>query len=213
MNPLIGVIDWVFPDLASGCETPGHLELTLDCVEIIPIEVRRRDKVRNERLRHLTPADPEFMQKMTEIVQQLETETDPSLNEVVEVMYKKTFLLPNDTSISLGEDPKEEPRGFGLCADRTDIDTFSWEWFNVKSTGQAEKLHETGTISFETAKTPCGVEITHMIFETDVSLRIKRSDAGVGAKPEWRINVLQGSEIYWPSLVDGTVTPNGFIAR
>jgi len=30
--------------------------------------------------------------------------------------------------------------------------------------------------------------------------------------PLWRLNIRAGSEIYWPSLVDGQVVPNGFIA-
>lgn len=99
--------------------------------------------------------------------------------------------------------PEEDYGGFGLTGNRDDLETFSWEWFNVQRPGHATKLQESGELSFDKRKTPNGTEINHMLFLTDVSIRVSRRNDP--CKTEWRIKIFKGSVIDWPTLVNGKV--------
>jgi len=96
--------------------------------------------------------------------------------------------------------------GFGLFGERDDVKTFSWDWFDVDRPGHANKLQESGALSFETNKTSIGTEISRMHFLKDVSIRIDRLGQKDPVEPAWRIKILKGSEIIWPK-VDSQLLP------
>jgi hypothetical protein len=115
------------------------------------------------------------------------------------------FLLDyaEATSMTLGE------TGFGITAERDDLPTFCWEWFTVRNPTLATKLQETGELGIRYGKTGVGYELVRMEFRTDVSLRVNPDTDAPEAAPRWRVLILKGSVINWPSLVKGKVVPNG----
>ncbi len=125
--------------------------------------------------------------------------------------YQKSIRLDDDFSISYCEHPGKWTSGFGLTAGRTNEQLFCWEWFIVTGPDSAVKLQEAGEIHFVKAKTACGHEITYMKFKTDVSMRLMVPGRVQKYEPRWRVTLLKGSEIYWPSLIRGKLNANGFI--
>jgi hypothetical protein len=99
-------------------------------------------------------------------------------------------------------DRRTDHSGFGLTGARDDERTFSWDWFVVDRHGHATKLQESGELSFDSKKTPNGIEINHMQFLTDVSIRVERWGQECPTDPTWRIKIFKGSEITWPVLAD-----------
>jgi len=170
-----------------------------------------------ERMGALRPATPdtEQIKRIVEEVEKLD-----EAKEVVSTLYEKSIQLSPTYVLSFADNPAQHPiMGFGLSGDIGRLPkgveacrlTSSWEWFNVVSAGKAAKLQESGELSFEQAETACGEEIVRMVFETDVSIRIKKQRSAKTDEPAWRIRVLRGSEICWPSLVGGEIVSNGFI--
>ncbi|MFI5385986.1 MAG: hypothetical protein ACHQ50_07680 [Fimbriimonadales bacterium] len=92
--------------------------------------------------------------------------------------------------------------GFGMVVKRDDTATFCWEWFHVDKPGHATKLQETGELAFSVTK--AGL-IARTSFLTDVSIRVNPMSDAPGANPKWRVKILKGSTITWPSLVNGKV--------
>lgn len=116
----------------------------------------------------------------------------------------KQILLSDSFSFSLADgvdSPKTESGdGFGLTGTRDVGDKlFSWDWFVVDGKGHAKKLQESGEIAYKCKRRGIGSEITRTEFLTDVSIRVQRMNDGPGAKPTWRIKILKGSTIQWPS--------------
>jgi hypothetical protein len=90
--------------------------------------------------------------------------------------------------------------GFGLTGRRDDQPTFGWDWFEVDREGHATKLQESGELAFDIKTTSVGAEISRMEFLTDVSLRVSPMKQDLDSqKPAWRIKILKGSSIAWPS--------------
>jgi hypothetical protein len=114
------------------------------------------------------------------------------------------YVLTRDGMGGSGE-RKIDHGSFGLTGERDDVKTFSWDWFEVRQPGHATKLQESGELSFDTKKTPNGTEINHMVFLTDVSIRVCRESDDHPLNPTWRIKIFKGSAITWPVLVDGEV--------
>jgi hypothetical protein len=112
-------------------------------------------------------------------------------------------------SFALSVTPKWDPsRGFGLVALKSDDEElFSWDWFHVDRRGHAVKLQESGERSFSTGRTDSGIDIIRTEFLTDVSLRLAKLKE-LPCNLRWRIRILAGSVIYWPSLVHHVVLPN-----
>jgi hypothetical protein len=137
---------------------------------------------------------------------------DVSIESVGQGMMKKQISLSDHFRLVCAEIPKSNANdlvGFGLSPDRDDKGTFSWEWFNVDRTGHGRKIQEEGEINFQQRKTANGWEIILMEFPTDISCRMIEFNAGANPlKPQWRLNILKGSTITWPSLVNGQVVAN-----
>jgi hypothetical protein len=125
--------------------------------------------------------------------------------------YQKDIPLSQGFLLELSEQGQEDSgqgSGFGLAGKRADGGTLSWEWFVVDKPGHAKKLQEGGELNFKQAKTQNGTEIIQTDFPTDISLRVAKFPGGSILKPEWRIKILKGSSIRWPSLVKGKVVEN-----
>jgi hypothetical protein len=89
--------------------------------------------------------------------------------------------------------------GFGLVIEHRSLRTFCWEWFN----------QETGELTFDAKKVGSRWEISRTDFLTDVTFRVKLYETdGYESDPKWRITILKGSYVNWPSLVGDTVIPN-----
>jgi hypothetical protein len=86
----------------------------------------------------------------------------------VKTMYDKKIELGSHFSFSLADSADKDyitdGRGFGLTARRDDERSFAWDWFVVDRFGHANKLQESGELSFDTKKTPNGTEINRMEF-------------------------------------------------
>jgi TonB family protein len=124
----------------------------------------------------------------------------------------KTIQLTKEFAIEMAEFPVAnvtDKTGFGIAARKTDIQSFSWEWFNIQDSRHAAKLQESGELGIELKQVDSYWEITRTDFTTDVSLRIIRLGTDPpGSPPYWRINISKGSSITWPSVVGGRVVPN-----
>ena len=126
--------------------------------------------------------------------------------------FPKKIDLNRDFYFQIAEYPEADPAdttGFGLVIEHRNLHTFNWEWFNVDRDRHATKLQETGEIAFDTQKVGAQWEITRTEFLTDVEFRVKLYDSNsTQSILKWRVTILKGSYMNWPSLVGDTVTLN-----
>jgi len=81
--------------------------------------------------------------------------------------------------------------------------------FTIDREEHATKLQETGELNFDAKKVDSRWEISRTDFLTDVTFRVKLYETdGHKSYPKWRITILKGSYVSWPSLVGDTVIPN-----
>jgi len=216
MTDCVARLEWEAVDLSSGAKDGGLAEILLGDVVIVKHEISKGERMLNTRMAELHAAN-----MMPDDIQNIRDECfqDPSATEVAETWYHKSLQLSEDYYVGYSEHPSTSGYvGFGFGSGIGKIPnspacklTFSWDWFNVTSPGVAVKLQESGGLEFEQHDLATGPEITHMVFKTDVSLRIFRMGASIPTKPDWRILVREGSEIFWPSLVDRTLVSNGSV--
>ncbi len=118
------------------------------------------------------------------------------------IYFRKSICLTGPFSFSIDEHPGRtlaDVKGFGLKAERDDVQSFSWEWFNVVSPTEAVKLQEEGKLAVEIAQAPKGWEVLRTEFLTDVSLRITRFDGDPVKEPSTRVTIRKGSWVEWPA--------------
>jgi TonB family protein len=124
----------------------------------------------------------------------------------------KTIKLTDEFVVEMAEFPTPaltSITGFGITGRRLDIQSFSWEWFNVQDSKHASKLQEGGELGIDLKQVNGDWEITRTEFMTDVSLRIIRMGVDPpGSPPYWRIHIFKGSTITWPSIANGKVFSN-----
>jgi len=123
----------------------------------------------------------------------------------------KTLRLNNQFTLEMAEYPsakKSGKSGFGLVVRRSDVLTFSWEWFVVKTDLRAEKLQEIGELGIDLTQVGTEWEVTRTEFLTDVSFRVSRMNVDQPGNFSWRVTIFKGSTITWPSLVNGRVVAN-----
>jgi hypothetical protein len=217
MDEFVARINWEGLEVATGRLEGGELLCGLDEIVIARREITMRDRMLQERMLALGPKLIRDQEEFGRIVKEIEA--DPKAKEVVAEWFQKSIQLSPNYNFGYSEHPENIPTvGFGLSGDLGPVTTeptcsrtFSWDWFNVTVPGKASKIQESGEISFQQSATSCGQEIVRMIFETDVSIRIMRQETAMTRQPDWRIRLLAGSEIWWPSLVDGQNVANGFM--
>lgn len=124
-----------------------------------------------------------------------------------QVRYKETIALSDHFALSRPVNPEPTSKdllGFGLTLERDDVDTFSWEWFNIDSPTQATKLQEGGVLGIKIAKTPAGYDIVRTDFQSYIGMRA--ADANNNSMVDrWRAVISKGSSIAWPVLKDGQI--------
>jgi hypothetical protein len=68
-------------------------------------------------------------------------------------------------------------------------------------------LQEKGELAFDIKKVDSNWEITRTEFLTDVTFRVNVvMSNGPQDNPKWRVTILKGSYMDWPSLIGDTVT-------
>lgn len=214
MSEIVARIIWDAFDSESGDRAEGVRLVMLDEVSIVERHVSAWEKDLNERLARMRKRLPRLLQTF---LTTRKLKAGKLSSEIAETWYQKCIQLSDRYHVGYSEHPRPNNRGFGLHAGLGPITTegchrtFSWDWFTIAGPGEAQKLQESGLIRFESAETPCGPEIGQMRFESDVSLRIFEPPNIRVTEPKWRVNLRAGTEIRWPSLIDGVVVANGYI--
>ena len=134
----------------------------------------------------------------------IETIESPHTN-----LVSKWIPLTDAFSLGLSTRRPTDPAigGFAFAGSKSDLQTFSWDWFKVDGPDHATKLQESGELRFALAN-PCVLwEIVETEFLTDISIRIVRFGAENPVNStSWRIEILRGSHVRWPCVVDGRVS-------
>lgn len=130
------------------------------------------------------------------------------------VFYNKRIDLEQGFYLELFVTPKKSQSdvdGFGFVAGRARERTFSWEWFNIDGKSHATKLQEQGSLEISVKEINGCWEVVTTTFLSDISFRIDLENYGRSRNSElrWRVNIRQGSAIFWPSLVGEKVLSNG----
>jgi hypothetical protein len=112
-----------------------------------------------------------------------------------EIHWSKSLQL--EGGFSVGGSIYREPQvtGFGLWA-RHSACGFSWEWFNASASGHFKKLQESGQLSVTYRNVGSMKEISEIVFDTDVSLRLNESQDI--HRDTHRILVKKGSVLKFP---------------
>ena len=116
--------------------------------------------------------------------------------------FRKRIRLDGPFQFAIDEHPDksaEDLKGFALMGIHDEVQTYSWEWFNVTSTTEATKIQEEGRISIKVGETVCGWEVVRTEFLTDVSLRLTRFFGDPTLEPFWRVMIRKGSWVSWPA--------------
>lgn len=125
------------------------------------------------------------------------------------VMIGKEIRLNEDFALALSFGLKDElESGFGFTGTNLKVHSFSWEWFVVDAPGHAYKLQEEGELAFETRRLDRGVDIIETRLLKPLCCRISRFGVDNPLTPHWRLEIAKGTEIRWPSLIDGKVVLN-----
>lgn len=116
--------------------------------------------------------------------------------------YRKRIRLAGPYQFAIDEHPDRRPedlKGFGMTGIHDEVQTYSWEWFNVTGPTEAVKLQEEGRVAIEVGSSLVGYEVVRTEFLTDVSLRLTRFFGDPTQEPYWRIAIRKGSWVAWPA--------------
>jgi hypothetical protein len=123
----------------------------------------------------------------------------------------KKVRLNNDFSLVMLAFPQAErpvAEGFVMTADHRFLPTSCFEFFKFDGENHATKSEGTGELAFDYSKVNSAWEMSRTEFLSDVTFRINL----IGSEnpqdfPKWRVTILKGSFVNWPSLVGDTVVP------
>jgi hypothetical protein len=128
--------------------------------------------------------------------------------------FAKEVKLNKDFYLSKIEFPRAERifgEGFGLGVRNRKFPTYSHEWFKFDGENHATKSEESGDVAFDMSKINSRWELTRTEFLSDVTFRVNLIGEKKAKAPEnypkWRVTILKGSYVNWPSLVGDTVVP------
>jgi hypothetical protein len=126
--------------------------------------------------------------------------------------FAKEIKLNRGFILSKHEFPRAERtfgEGFGLRVENRKFATIGYEWFKFDGENHATKAEESGDIAFDMNKINSRWEMTRTEFLSDVTFRVNHIGQGDIPEnfPKWRVTILKGSYVNWPSLVGDTVTP------
>jgi hypothetical protein len=98
---------------------------------------------------------------------------------------------------------------FGLRMEHRTRPTVCYEMFNIDGEHHATKSEESGEMAFDIGQVNSNWEITRTEFLSDVAFRMNLlEDPKVQENyPKWRVTILKGSYVNWPSVIGDTVVP------
>jgi hypothetical protein len=101
-------------------------------------------------------------------------------------------------------------KGFGLRMEHRTRPTVCYESFNIDGEHHATKSEGAGEMAFAIGQINSNWEITRTEFLSDVAFRMNLlEDPEVQENyPKWRVTILKGSYVNWPSVIGDTVVPN-----
>jgi hypothetical protein len=125
--------------------------------------------------------------------------------------FAKEIKLNRDFYLSKLEFPRAERNfegGVGLSVRNRKFATTGHEWFKFDGENHATKSEESGEIAFDMNKINSHWEMTRTEFLSDVTFRVNLIGSKIPENfPKWRVTILKGSYVNWPSLVGDTVVP------
>jgi hypothetical protein len=127
--------------------------------------------------------------------------------------FAKEIKLNRDFYLSRLEFPRAERtigEGVGLWVINRKFATTGYEWFKFDGENHATKAEESGDIAFDMNKINSRWEMARTEFLSDVTFRVNLIGLGQNIPenfPKWRVTILKGSYVNWPSLVGDTVVP------
>ena len=136
-------------------------------------------------------------------IQVIEKDGKPLISKMIRINDK--FMMQLASSF---QDSADSKSGFGFSARNSETPSFCWEWFVVDQPGHANKLQEEGEVSYRMLETAEGFDMVETRFLKDLSFRIIRFGLDEPMSPHWRLEIAAGSEVTWPSLLDGKVVVN-----
>jgi hypothetical protein len=101
-------------------------------------------------------------------------------------------------------------KGFGLSIEHRTRSTVCYERFNIDGEHHATQSEESGEMAFDIGQVNSNWEMTRTEFLSDISFRmnlLEDTDAPENF-PKWRVTILKGSYVNWPSVIGDTVVPN-----
>lgn len=115
------------------------------------------------------------------------------------IFYNESIGLTPIFSVGLANFPEnDKPSGFGMWLSRTDISTFSWDWFDIKDNQTATKIQGGGQLAYTMELVNAKWEITRIRFLTDVIFRAYPSGVTDLNNPKWTATFFRDSFINWP---------------
>jgi hypothetical protein len=125
--------------------------------------------------------------------------------------FAKEIKLNRDFYLSKLEFPRAERtfgEGVGLWIRNRKFATNGYEWFKFDGENHATKAEESGDIAFDMNKINSRWEMARTEFLSDVTFRVNLIGENIPENfPKWRVTILKGSYVNWPSLVGDTVVP------
>ena len=115
------------------------------------------------------------------------------------VSYQEHIDLGDHFEIGISnfaERERSDLTGFGMWFERTDLRTFSWEWFTITNENEARKLQGEGTLFVTVDSRPSGWQITRTAFLSPAVFRA----CIFGRRPcrtRWTLTISKGSCIDW----------------
>jgi len=121
------------------------------------------------------------------------------------IYYEKSILLTGNFFIGISDFPisaKSQLGGFGMWLMRTDVDTSSWDWFDIIDDKTANKLQGGGQLGYALEIVDSKWQIARITFLTDIVLRTNTTESMTSEptwheNPTWTVKILQDSFINW----------------
>jgi hypothetical protein len=125
---------------------------------------------------------------------------------------QKVIALNDRFSVAMAERVTEWKAGktnLTFTVRHSDYQTLSYESFRIESPTRAARPQKPGELGIELSEVaPRRWEVTRTEFLTDISIDVSHSAMIPRGSPYWRVVILKGSNIAWPSLINGKTIAN-----
>ena len=128
------------------------------------------------------------------------------------IRTRKTIALNNQFSLEMSEPATEwmaEKTSLTFTARHKDLQTSSYAGLRIQSSGRATRPQDSSEVAVAIAEVaPKRWEVTRTEFLTDLSIEVTHPAMVPRGSPYWRVVILKGSSITWPSLINGRTVGN-----